>query len=55
MGLRELTIGKLIRKHHRQVTLSVKTPPSRGPETEAIPYMLPMKPLYIGRCWRGTL
>ena len=35
--------------------LSVNTPPSRGPATLAIPYIAPMKPVYIGRFTRGTL
>jgi hypothetical protein len=34
--------------------LSVKTPPRRGPATEAIPYMPPMRPEYMGRLARGT-
>lgn len=34
--------------------LSVKTPPRRGPATEAIPYIAPMNPVYIGRFAKGT-
>jgi len=47
-------IGKLMKKHHLQVALSVKTPPSNGPATEAMPYMAPMNPVYIGRLTSGT-
>ena len=44
----------LIKKHHRHVTWSVKTPPSRGPATEAIPHIPPIKPKAAGRLSRGT-
>lgn len=32
----------------------MNTPPSNGPATDAIPYMAPMNPVYIGRFTRGT-
>jgi len=32
----------------------VKTPPRSGPATEAIPYMAPMKPEYMGLFTKGT-
>ena len=41
--------GRLIQKHHRQVRLSVKTPPSKGPITDAIPKVAPMTPVNAGR------
>jgi hypothetical protein len=31
----------------------VKTPPSRGPAIEAMPYIEPIMPLYIGRLAKG--
>lgn len=39
---------------HLHVTLSVKTPPNKGPATLAIPYIAPIKPEYIGRLESGT-
>jgi hypothetical protein len=35
-------------------TLSVKTPPRSGPATEAIPYMPPTRPEYMGLLESGT-
>lgn len=45
----------LTQKHHLQDTLSVKTPPSRGPTTDEIPNMLDKAAMYIGRFIRGTV
>lgn len=33
--------GRLIQKHHLQVTPLVKAPPTKGPRTEAIPKIIP--------------
>jgi hypothetical protein len=41
--------------YHLQETLSVKTPPIKGPATLAIPYIAPMKPVNIGLFCNGTL
>ena len=49
-----LPIGKLMKKHHRHVNLSVKAPPSSGPTTEATPYVPPINPVKIGLRERGT-
>ena len=42
-------VGRLIQKHQRQVTWSVKTPPTKGPTTLAIPHVAPIKPAYFPR------
>lgn len=34
--------------------MSVNTPPSSGPATDAIPYIAPKNPVNIGRFRRGT-
>lgn len=34
--------------------MSVKAPPISGPATDAIPYMAPIKPVYMGRFVTGT-
>jgi hypothetical protein len=56
--------GRLIQKHHLQLTLSVKTPPNNGPITEEmtktiliirIDPRLDQKDLPEGRHERGTL
>ena len=47
-------MGRLMKKHQRQETLSVKAPPKSGPATLAMPYMDPMMPVYVGRCRSGT-
>ena len=47
--------GRLMKKHHRQVALSLKTPPTSGPTTDATPYMLPSNAEYFGRLTGGTL
>lgn len=39
---------------YRQVTLVVKTPPSKGPATEAMPNTAPIMPMYIGRLFSGA-
>jgi hypothetical protein len=36
------------------IPLSVKTPPSRGPATDAIPYIAPIKLVYTGLFTSGT-
>jgi hypothetical protein len=36
------------------VTWSVKTPPSKGPATDAIPHIAPMRPKAAGRFASGT-
>lgn len=41
--------------HHRQDTFVVKTPPIRGPATEATPKIAPRNPVHIGRFCSGTL
>ncbi len=41
-------IGRLIQKHHLQVKLSVKTPPRRGPMTDATPNVAPITPVKAG-------
>jgi hypothetical protein len=42
------------RPTQRQVSLSVKAPPSRGPMTAAIAYMAPTIPRYCGRLEGGV-
>lgn len=46
-------MGKLIKKHHLQLTLEVKAPPRSGPATLAIPKMEPNHPMYAGRFASG--
>ena len=33
----------------------MSTPPSNGPATDAMPNMLPMKPMYMGLLWSGIV
>lgn len=40
--------------HQRHETLSVNTPPKRGPMTLANPYVAPNKPVNAGRCLGGA-
>lgn len=47
--------GRLIQNHHRQLRLSVKTPPSNGPTTDEIPNMLDIAAMYIGLFDNGTV
>ena len=47
--------GRLIQKHHRQVTSLVKTPPSSGPTTEEIPKTAPKAPCTAGRFRSGKV
>jgi len=42
--------SKLIQKHHRQESLSVKTPPRMGPTIEVIPNMLERHAMSMLRC-----
>ena len=37
--------GKLIQKHQRQVSLSVKAPPKMGPMTDEMPNILLSRPI----------
>lgn len=46
--------GKLIQKHHRQVTFVVKAPPIRGPITVENIKMAIQRPISMGRCWGGA-
>ena len=55
MQISRLRAWKLTQKHHRQVSLSVKAPPSNGPTTAEIPNMLESDAMKIGRCFSGTL
>lgn len=45
----------LTQKHHLQLALSVRAPPSKGPTTDEIPNIELMAAMYIGRLDRGTL
>jgi len=47
-------IGKLIQKHHLQLRLVVKTPPSSGPRIEDSPSTILKYPLYKGLFVNGT-
>jgi hypothetical protein len=47
-------MGRLIQKHHRHEMPVVKTPPSNGPSTDAIPNAIPTKPVYKGRFAGGA-
>ena len=40
---------------HVSVLESVKRPPSKGPPTDATPYMLVIMDIYIGLLFRGTM
>jgi hypothetical protein len=46
---------RLTQKHHLHETLSVRTPPKRGPTTDEIPNMLDKAAMNIGRLIRGTV
>lgn len=48
-------IGRLIKKHHRQVTCCVKAPPKTGPTILAIAKVELIVPVQIARLWRGII